>query len=149
MKSRFVIIFLVTGVSGFSQKYALIDRDFKKPILFTDSVTVSQVSKNYFPIRRLDIDSVLANCNYLISELQQLQRAKFKDYKICPTGASMQPGYVCWGTCAGRSKAVTLNAMHKKARLQTRASFLRQLPAMVRTCESQHSTAKWSTFPEK
>lgn len=42
MKGKLTIFFLALGTFAFSQKYALIDRDFKKPILFTDSVTVSQ-----------------------------------------------------------------------------------------------------------
>jgi hypothetical protein len=75
-------LFLFLDLVSYSQKYALIDRDFKKPILFTDSVTISQVNSNYYPIRTIDIDSVLANCNFLISELKNLQRAKFKSYKI-------------------------------------------------------------------
>jgi len=82
MKGILISFFLLTAASAFSQKYALIDRDFKKPILFTDSVTISQVSSNYFPIKTTDIDSLLANCNFLISELKTLQRAKFKSYKI-------------------------------------------------------------------
>lgn len=76
------MFFLTLGFLSYSQKYALIDKSFKKPILFTDSVTINQVSSDYFPIRTVDLDSVVANCNYLISELKDLQRVKFKSYKI-------------------------------------------------------------------
>jgi len=68
--------------NAFAQKVALIDNDFKKPILFTDSVTVTQVSNNYFPVRVTDVDSLLANLNYLKSELNTIQRSKFKSFKL-------------------------------------------------------------------
>ncbi len=50
MKILYTLILIFFANYAFSQKYALVDRDFKKPILFTDSVTINQVSNNYFPI---------------------------------------------------------------------------------------------------
>jgi hypothetical protein len=82
MKILYFLICILLTQSVFSQKYALIDRNFKKPILFTDSVTINQVRNNYFPVRVEDLDSLLANFAYLIVELKSLQRSKFKLYKM-------------------------------------------------------------------
>ena len=82
MKRSFTIIFFLFSVSVIAQKQALIDRSFKNPILFTDSVTISQVSSNYFPVAVKDLDSLVANLSYLKGTLTSLQRAKFKSYKL-------------------------------------------------------------------
>jgi hypothetical protein len=83
MKSIFLFLFVVfSSITLIGQKYALIDRSFKKPILFTDSVTIGQVSSNYFPVNVNDIDTLLANIEYLKDQLKSIQRAKFKSYKL-------------------------------------------------------------------
>lgn len=76
------LLFLFSSIHSSAQKYALIDRDYKKPILFTDSVTVSQVSNNYFPVNVSDLDSLNANLEYIINQLENVERAKFKSYKL-------------------------------------------------------------------
>ena len=82
MKSIFTCILTSLIFTASAQKYALIDRNFKKPILFTDSVTINQVTNNYFPIRVADIDSLNANLSFIIAQLSDIQRAKFKSYKL-------------------------------------------------------------------
>ena len=82
MKSFLTILLYLLSISGIAQKHALIDRNFKKPILFTDSVTIGQVSSNYFPIAVKDLDSLLANLTFLKNSLSSIERAKFKSYKL-------------------------------------------------------------------
>lgn len=82
MKLLSLLIFIFLGLSLSAQKYALVDRSFKKPILFSDSVTINQVSKGYFPINVKDMDSLFANISYIREQLKGVQRAKFKSYKI-------------------------------------------------------------------
>jgi len=75
------VLFIIASTCK-AQKYALIDRDFKKPLLFTDSVTINQVSSNYFPVRVDDLDSLNANLEYIKSQLTDVQRSKLKSYKL-------------------------------------------------------------------
>lgn len=82
MKAILTTLFIFISALSFSQKYALIDRDFKKPILFTDSVTINQVSNNYFPIKVTDLDSLVANLEYIQKQLGNIQRSKFKSYRL-------------------------------------------------------------------
>jgi len=77
-----IICILFVFNATYSQKIALIDRDFKKPILFTDSVTISQVSSNYFPVRVSDLDSLIGNLKYVSNQIKTLQRSKLKSYKL-------------------------------------------------------------------
>ena len=82
MKSIFTCILTLLIFTASAQKYALVDRNFKNPILFTDSVTINQVTNNYFPIRVADIDTLNANLSFIIGQLSDIQRAKFKSYKL-------------------------------------------------------------------
>ena len=82
MKTIVGILFSIFSFSAYSQKYALIDRNFAKPILFTDSVTINQVSSNYFPVQVNDLDTLLANMQYLSTQLKYIQRSKFKSYNL-------------------------------------------------------------------
>ena len=82
MKLLSLLILIFLGLTLSAQKYALVDRSFKKPILFSDSVTINQVSKGYFPINVKDMDSLFANISYIREQLKGVQRAKFKSYKI-------------------------------------------------------------------
>ena len=90
MKAVWTILSILYSFNVSAQKFALIDRDFKKPIIFTDSVTINQVSKGYFPINVKDFDSLFANIIYLIDELKNIQRAKFKSYKIKSGSTTIQ-----------------------------------------------------------
>ena len=84
---KFLITFLIIGVSFISQaqKFALLDRDYKKPILFTDSITINQVANNYFPVRVQDLDSLIANLEFIKTQLNNIQRSKFKSFRL-PSG---------------------------------------------------------------
>ncbi len=82
MRVILIGLFITVCLNSNAQKFALIDRDYKKPILFTDSVTISQVSSNYFPVRVNDLDSLIANLEYLKTQLNSVQRSKFKSYKL-------------------------------------------------------------------
>ena len=82
MKIVSLLVLILVSYSAAAQKYALIDRDFKKPILYTDSVTINQVSNKYFPVNAKDFDSLFANITYISGQLKSVQRAKFKSYKL-------------------------------------------------------------------
>ncbi len=63
-------------------KFALIDKEYKIPILFTDSVSVEQISKGFFPVENKNIDTLIANIQYLISMLTVRQRAKMESFEL-------------------------------------------------------------------
>ena len=81
MRMLVLIISLIPFVS-FAQKYALIDKKFNLPIIYTDSVTVEQVSKGWFPIENRSVDTLAANLKFLREVLDTRQRAKMKSFEL-------------------------------------------------------------------
>ena len=47
-------------LNGKSQKIALLSQDFKKPILYTDSVTIGQITGGYFAVGINDFDTCVS-----------------------------------------------------------------------------------------
>ena len=68
-------------------KFALIDKNLRQPIIYTDSVTVEQVTKGYFPIENKSIDSLIANIVYLRDLLSKMQRAKMESFELRSSNA--------------------------------------------------------------
>jgi hypothetical protein len=77
-----VFLALLFPALSFGQRYALIDPDLKMPIIYTDSVTVEQIDKGFFPIENLSIDSLVANLNYLKEILNVRQRSKLQSFEL-------------------------------------------------------------------
>ncbi len=75
-----IVCLFAFGANG--QKIALLDKVFKQPILFTDSLTVQQVKKNYFPIGSKDFDTLYANLTYIEEMLSKRQRAKMESFEL-------------------------------------------------------------------
>ena len=65
-----------------AQQFALIDKNFKLPILYTDSVTVEQVKQGFFPIENRAVDTLVANIKYLKQILEVRQRAKMQAFEL-------------------------------------------------------------------
>ena len=65
MKYILIAIIIFISLSSFCQKTALLSKDFKKPILYTDSLTVEQVTSGYFPVTVKDFDTLVGSLNYL------------------------------------------------------------------------------------
>lgn len=63
-------------------KVALLDKKAKQPILFTDSITVEQVSNGLVPIRVADFDTLNANIEFLIKMLEKRQRSKMQSFEL-------------------------------------------------------------------
>jgi len=82
MKALLTLSFLCFSFVCSAQRFALLDRNFKSPILFTDSLTINQVSNNYFPVRVTDLDSLVANLNYMKGQLNSIQRSKLKSFNL-------------------------------------------------------------------
>ena len=78
------MVFSITQVlNGFSQKTALLSIDLVKPILYTDSLTIDQVSQNYFPIQVNCFDTIYSHLEYLKKLLSEdIQRAKFQSFEL-------------------------------------------------------------------
>jgi hypothetical protein len=58
MKS-FVLALLMAPLFSFSQTLALLDRKLLAPIQLSDSLALSEVQSNYFPVYLQDLDSVV------------------------------------------------------------------------------------------
>ena len=82
MKKIFAILFLLFSHGVFGQKIALLSHDFKKPILYTDSITVEQIANGYFAVKLNDFDTLIGSLNYLKNALVGLSRAKMQSWEF-------------------------------------------------------------------
>lgn len=84
MKTKFALLTLLLALSQTvqSQRYALFDKTLEKPILFTDSVTVQQVTQGYFPIENKSTDTLAANIQYLKKMVSVRQRSKMESFEL-------------------------------------------------------------------
>lgn len=73
---------LLSTISAKSQKIALLNTDFKSPIIYTDSVTVQQLSSHLFPVSVNDFDTLYANLEYIDNMLSIRQRSKMKSFEL-------------------------------------------------------------------
>jgi hypothetical protein len=80
MKKVLLLLLLPMITSG--QKIALINRDFKQPIIYTDSITVQQISSGLFPVSVENFDTLYANLTYIHSMLEVRQRSKMKSFEL-------------------------------------------------------------------
>jgi hypothetical protein len=74
---------------GNAQKFALLDTKFKQPILYTDSITVEQLSQNYFPVSMNDFDTLNANFLYIQKMLSTPQRSKMQYFELRTEGTKI------------------------------------------------------------
>jgi hypothetical protein len=82
MKSIITFVLVFFSVTAFSQKIALIKTDFKSPIVYTDSLTINQLSQNYIPLETKCFDSINSILTYLITFLEEDKRAKMKSFEL-------------------------------------------------------------------
>ena len=89
MKYLLLISFVCISSIAYSQKIALLDMDFKRPILYTDSLTLEQATSNYFPLQVNAFDTFYTNLKTVKDLLSnKLQRAKMKSFEL-HSGASI------------------------------------------------------------
>ena len=79
---KILLLFSFFPLIGFGQKIALLNRDFKQPIIYTDSVTVQQISSGLFPVSVENFDTLYANLDYIHSMLKKIQRSKMKSFEL-------------------------------------------------------------------
>ncbi len=84
MKNLLLSLFLVslTFLKAGGQKIALLHKNFKQPIIYTDSITVEQISSGYFPVEINTLDTFHANLKYLQGILRTRQRAKMESFEL-------------------------------------------------------------------
>ena len=80
MKKLLILLFVSSSVSA--QKVALLNTDFKSPIIYTDSVTVQQSKSGLFPVGINDFDTLYANLDYINKMLSTRQRSKMKSFEL-------------------------------------------------------------------
>ena len=79
-----LLLILISAMcnSSFGQKIALIDTKFKTPILFTDSVSVNQVSNALLPIRVDEFDTLNAHLEFIKKVLSEPKRSKMQSFDL-------------------------------------------------------------------
>lgn len=83
MKIYITTFLLFISITGTGQKIALLDPAFKKPIIYTDSLTLDQVSSNLIPFRANTFDTITTQLKYVKSLLSnKIQRAKMKSFEL-------------------------------------------------------------------
>src|SRR4030095_4119830 len=81
-KCLFIAIFLV-GYDGYGQKIALLSHDLKTPILYTDSVTMEQISSGRFAFAVNNIDTLVGSLAYLRTLLRkEITRSKIESWEF-------------------------------------------------------------------
>ncbi len=83
--SRLLLIFFICcfGVlQSNAQKYALLKKHSKFPVLYADSISVQRIKQGYFPIEMEKIDTFLANLNYISGLLSNVSRAKMASFEL-------------------------------------------------------------------
>lgn len=73
-------IFLVINLNA--QKTALLSIDCKKPIIYTDSVTVQQISSGYFAVTVGNFDTLYANLKFIKEMLEERKRSKMESFEL-------------------------------------------------------------------
>ena len=81
MKLLLCALFNLLIFSANAQKTALLNTDFKSPIIYTDSVTVEQTQR-LFPVGINDFDTLYANLDYLNKMMKVRQRSKMKSFEL-------------------------------------------------------------------
>jgi hypothetical protein len=83
MKTYLCTLFLFISFTSLGQKIALLDPEFKKPILYTDSVTLDQISSKLIPIQANTFDTISTQLKYIKDLLSnKIQRAKMKSFEL-------------------------------------------------------------------
>jgi hypothetical protein len=76
------LIFIVCCLGINAQKIALLSSNTKKPILYTDSLTVQQIKDGYFPVSSVNFDTLYANLKYVKNMLQERSRSKIESFTL-------------------------------------------------------------------
>lgn len=91
MIKRFILTILIVS-SGYcyGQRISLLDKNFKQPILFTDSISAEQIKSGYFPIETSNLDTFYANVKYIIDMLKIRQRTKMQSFELRAGGSTIK-----------------------------------------------------------
>lgn len=81
-KAAILILLGFISFSANSQKIALFNTNFETPIIYTDSVTVHQVTNGLFPVNTNDFDTLYANLDFINRMLKKRQRSKMKSFEL-------------------------------------------------------------------
>lgn len=82
MKNIIIFFFFIIPFSVKSQKVALLNTGFQSPIIYTDSITVQQVTNGLFPVSVNDFDTLYANLDFINQMLEKRQRSKMKSFEL-------------------------------------------------------------------
>jgi hypothetical protein len=76
------LVILIISFNVNAQKIALLSKDLKSPILFTDSVTVEQITSGFFHIEVKNIDTFYSSLSFISEMLKKRQRSKMESFSF-------------------------------------------------------------------
>jgi hypothetical protein len=82
VKLNLILLLCILANVSIGQKIALLSVDFKKPIIYTDSVTVEQINSGYFTVGADGFDTLYANLKYLEEMLRGRSRTKMESFEL-------------------------------------------------------------------
>ena len=87
-----VLAFMLQMISqnASAQKIGLLDTRLKRPIIYTDSVSVGQVSMGYIAIPVADFDTLYSNLTYLNEMVSKRQRSKMQSFPLLTNATRIQ-----------------------------------------------------------
>lgn len=83
-----ILLLLLSSLSATSQRIALLSKDLKQPIIYTDSLTAEQVIDR-FPVEISAFDTLHASLVYLRDMLKERQRSKMKSFELRSASTSI------------------------------------------------------------
>ncbi|CAN5231560.1 hypothetical protein BH09BAC2_BH09BAC2_11260 [soil metagenome] len=84
MKQILLGVFLLCGLTGFSQKYALLDKKMLKPISYTNTVTLQHSYENLFAVEKDKLRSFVTELEKILKQLNDKKAIAF-DYHVGST----------------------------------------------------------------
>lgn len=82
MKYIFVFCLAIISLKVLGQKVALLDKNLKQPINFTDSLTEDHIQKEFIPVEVKDLDTFYANLNYIEAMLSNPQKSNLSTFEL-------------------------------------------------------------------
>ncbi len=100
MKTLILIsVFTIASIHTFAQKWALLDKNRKLPIIYTDSVTAEQLNKGFFPIEKNCVDSFTTTLESIYERLEKNTKSKLDNitFPVCTLMFEMNITHFAYG----------------------------------------------------
>ena len=95
----FYLVFILFANYSFGQKWALLDKNRKLPIIYTDSVTAEQISRGFYPIDKNCIDTFTQQLETVYERLEKNTKSKLDNitFPVCRLLFEMNITHMAYG----------------------------------------------------